>query len=113
MKLSSARVTRDGISNLFLIKLGVCLAILVVFLVNYFPVAARQQSQASEFFEKQVRPILAANCQTCHNAKTKVSGLDLSSAEGFARGGEGGPVFDRARPDESRHIRVIGYGEEL
>jgi uncharacterized protein DUF1553/uncharacterized protein DUF1549/cytochrome c len=113
MKLSSARVTRDGISNLFLIKLGVCLAIAVVFLVNYFPVAARQQPQASEFFEKQVRPILAANCQTCHNAKTKVSGLDLSSSEGFARGGEGGPVFDRARPDESRLIRVIGYGEEL
>jgi hypothetical protein len=72
-----------------------------------------QESNQLEFFEKQVRPILARNCQSCHNATAKVAGLDLTSAEAFARGGESGPVFSKANPAESRLLKAISYQETL
>ena len=45
-----------------------------------FPLSAQDQN---EFFEKKIRPIFAASCQGCHNAKLKTAGLDLSTGEGF------------------------------
>lgn len=66
-----------------------------------------------EFFEKKVRPILAARCQKCHNSQALVAELDLSTAEGFARGGESGPLIDGERPMESRLLKVIGYDGEI
>jgi len=43
-------------------------------------------AQASpDFFEARVRPLLAAKCQSCHNAKSAMAGLDLTSAAGFKK----------------------------
>jgi cytochrome c553 len=66
-----------------------------------------------EYFEKNVRPILVASCQPCHNAKSKASGLDLSSAAGFAAGGGGGALIARDQPDSSHLLKVIGYEDSL
>src|SRR5438128_4971823 len=66
-----------------------------------------------EFFEKKVRPIFANSCQTCHNAKLKTAGLDLSSAEGFALGGQSGPIVNANDPEASSLLKVIGYGETM
>ena len=52
-----------------------------------------------EYFERNVRPVLVANCQPCHNMKTKSSGLDLSSAAGFTAGGAGGTLIARDQPE--------------
>jgi mono/diheme cytochrome c family protein len=65
-----------------------------------------------EFFEKNIRPIFAASCQRCHNAKSKVAGLDLTTAEAFQRGGDSGPVINKEKPEESRLLKVIGYDGE-
>src|SRR5262252_4630215 len=70
-------------------------------------------SEQEEFFEKKIRPIFAANCQRCHNARLKVAGLDLTTAEGFQRGGASGPVINREKPGESRLLKVIGYDGEV
>jgi len=59
-----------------------------------------------EFFEKKIRPVFAANCAACHNAKMKVAGLDLTTAEGFARGGQSGPAV-------SKLLKVTSYDESL
>src|SRR5262245_57392940 len=59
-------------------------------------------SDQSEFFEKEVRPILFKNCSTCHNAKAMTAQLDLTTAKGFNLGGEGGPLIDREKPEDSR-----------
>ncbi len=67
------------------------------------------QTEAAEFFEKKVRPILVTNCAKCHNPKAMVAGLDLTTAEGFAHGGESGAVVDKAKPEESRLLKVIAY----
>src|SRR5262245_46909274 len=72
-----------------------------------------QSAAQEEFFEKKIRPIFAANCQLCHNARSKVAGLDLTTAEAFQRGGDSGPVINREKPEESRLLKVIGYDGEL
>ena len=72
-----------------------------------------QGSEQTEFFEKQVRPILVRNCQSCHNARSGVAGLDLTSDAGFRRGGESGPVINQSNPDESRLLKAISYQETL
>jgi uncharacterized protein DUF1549/uncharacterized protein DUF1553/cytochrome c len=66
-----------------------------------------------EFFEKKIRPILAASCQRCHNSRSKVAGLDLTTAEALQRGGDSGPVINREKPEESRLLKVIGYDSEM
>jgi mono/diheme cytochrome c family protein len=72
-----------------------------------------QANDAAEFFEKKVRPILAANCAKCHNPKAQVAELDLTTAEGFARGGESGSLINKEQPEESRLLKVIGYDDKL
>jgi mono/diheme cytochrome c family protein len=72
-----------------------------------------QTPAPAEFFEKKIRPVLAANCQTCHNAKMKVAGLDLTSAEGFTQGGQSGPIVVAGNPEASRLLKVITYNESM
>jgi mono/diheme cytochrome c family protein len=71
------------------------------------------QAAQEEFFEKRIRPIFAASCQRCHNPRSKVAGLDLTTAEAFQRGGDGGPVINKEKPEESRLLKVIGYDGEM
>src|SRR5215475_5916870 len=71
-----------------------------------------QAAAQEEFFEKKIRSIFAASCQRCHNARSKVAGLDLTTAEAFQRGGDSGPVINKEKPEESRLLKVIGYDGE-
>ena len=75
--------------------------------------AFAQTPEQLEYFEKSVRPLLVANCQPCHNASVKSSGLDLSSAAGFVHGGVGGPLVVKDQPETSRLLKVIGYEDSL
>src|SRR5499427_2547549 len=71
-----------------------------------------QAAAQEEFFEKKIRPIFAASCQRCHNARSKVAGLDLTTAEAFQRGGDSGPAINKEKPEESRLLKVVGYDGE-
>ena len=75
-------------------------------------VSAKSQD-AAEFFEKRIRPILTTNCSPCHNPQAYVAKLDLTTADGFARGGESGALINPANHAESRLLKVIGYSETL
>ncbi len=89
---------------------------LFIFLSAPFLFISSSASQAvdqAEFFEKQVRPILIRNCAGCHSSKTKIAELDLTTAEGFQRGGESGPLVNKENIEESRLLKVIGYQEKL
>lgn len=72
-----------------------------------------QSNDATEFFEKKVRPVLVANCAKCHNPKAQVAELDLTTAEGFARGGASGALINKEKPEESRLLKVISYDDKL
>lgn len=61
-------------------------------------VAARVWAQAvdpasTEFFEKEVRPVLAARCFSCHGAQQQSSGLRVDSREALIQGGNRGPAL--------------------
>jgi hypothetical protein len=66
---------------------------------------------ALEFFEKQVRPLLASRCQTCHGASKSKGDLRLDSRASILKGGNNGPAVVPGKPDESLLIDAINYGE--
>ncbi len=75
--------------------------------------SSAQDTAQAEFFEKQIRPIFATQCARCHNPKAQVAKLDLTTAEGFAKGGESGALINKDKPEESRLLKAIGYSETL
>ncbi len=105
------------------LKLGLLLVVSGGAVVAQLPAAIRSVSARAitqavspdqqEFFEKKIRPIFAQSCQRCHNAKARVAGLDLTSAEGFARGADSGPVFDSGKVLNSRLLMVVSYDDEV
>jgi hypothetical protein len=62
-----------------------------------------------QFFEKQVRPILAKNCYRCHGPEKQRSGLRLDSRPAVLAGGDGGPAVVPGKPEESRLVKAINY----
>ena len=68
-------------------------------------------SQADEFFEKHVRPVLVQSCFSCHsaNAKELKGGLRLDSRDRALKGGDGGRVIVPGKPADSRLVRAIQY----
>lgn len=60
------------------------------------------------FFDQRVHPILAASCQSCHNAVRPKARLDLTSAEGLLRGGRSGePTVVPGVPEASVLLAVV------
>jgi cytochrome c553 len=68
-----------------------------------------QSPEQTEYFEKNVRPLLAAKCQMCHNAKAKTSGLDMSSGAGFFAGGASGSLINVESPEQSLLLMALSY----
>lgn len=68
-----------------------------------------QSAEQAEFFEKNVRPVLATKCQMCHNAKAKTSGLDMSTAAGFFAGGASGSLVNVETPEQSLLLKALSY----
>src|SRR4051812_14856231 len=73
------------------------------------PLAAAQTSQQTEFFEKQIRPVLATHCFNCHGPKKQQAGLRLDSREALLKGSDNGPVLNLNNPDKSLILQVVGY----
>jgi cytochrome c553 len=75
---------------------------------------AREDSAAVEFFENRVRPLLVANCFTCHSADTNSrSGLRVDDRNGLLVGGSRGPAIVPGNPDASLLIKAVGYRGKL
>ena len=65
-----------------------------VFLSLLSSTALAATPQQTEFFEKNIRPVLAHNCYECHSeAGKKKGGLLLDSRPGWQKGGESGPAI--------------------
>jgi hypothetical protein len=52
-------------------------------------------------FEKQIKPILHARCQGCHQPASAGGQLVLTGYAGLAKGGEHGAVFTAGKPEAS------------
>ncbi len=64
-----------------------------------------------EFFEKEIRPVLADHCYKCHGEKKQKSGLRLDSREFILKGGEVGPVVVPGKPEISRLILSVNHAK--
>src|SRR5262245_46105792 len=76
--------------------------------------AAEPTKEQAEFFESKVRPILAEKCFSCHSesAKKLKGNLLLDSKAGLLAGGDSGPAIVEGKPNESKLIEAIKYGNE-
>src|SRR5438309_1343457 len=63
-----------------------------------------------EFFETQVRPVLAEKCYACHGPKMQQAGLRLDSKAALLKGTDSGhSVLVPGDPDKSVLLQVVHY----
>src|SRR5436190_1833472 len=77
--------------------------------------AAGDDPKGIDFFEKNIRPVLVANCYQCHSATAKeLKGeLRLDTKEGVRKGGESGAILIVGKPDESPIIKALRHEDGL
>lgn len=66
-----------------------------------------------EFFEKQVRPVLVAECFKCHGPEKQKGGLRVDSQAMMLAGGDSGPAMKPGNPDQSRIIAAIRHADGM
>jgi len=63
--------------------------------------------EQTAFFEKRVRPVLAAKCFSCHGEKKQELGIRLDSRQSVIDGGDGGEIVVAGKPEESVLIAAV------
>ena len=58
-------------------------------------------------FRTQIAPLLEVHCLRCHQGSAAEGGLDLSTLEGFQKGGDSGPLVDAQTPTHSLLLEMI------
>jgi cytochrome c553 len=76
------------------------------------PTARADEPPATEFFEKEIRPLLVETCQRCHGAEKSKGGLKLIDRAAILHGGDSGPAIVPGEPEESLLIRAVRYLDE-
>lgn len=69
--------------------------------------------QQLEFFESDIRPLLAGKCFQCHGPKKVESGLRLDSRERLLYGGERGPAAIASNSADSLMLKAVRRQEKL
>ncbi len=64
-----------------------------------------------EFFEAKIRPVLAAQCYSCHGALKQKGGLRVDSRDALRRGGDSGPAIEPGKPEGSLLVQVLEHSE--
>src|SRR5258706_2985239 len=86
----------------------------IIILELYLCAGAATADDGAEFFEKNVRPLLAQQCQACHSSPTSpMGGLRLDSREALLKGGARGPAIVPGKPAESLLLRAVRHTEAL
>ena len=66
------------------------------------------------FYDKEVLPLLKANCLKCHgdDPKKLKAGLALTSRVAILKGGDTGPAFEAGKVEESLLVKAVRYKNE-
>ena len=88
--------------------------IAVLVLGTSAPICAQEtqfDAQQIEFFERNVRPLLAENCYSCHSqaAEENKGGLLLDSRAEILKGGDSGEAIVPGKPADSLLIGAVKY----
>src|SRR2546426_2821312 len=90
------------------------LAWVIIFGIYLCADAAAAENSGEAFFEKNVRPLLAQQCQSCHSSPASpMGGLRLDSREAILHGGARGPAIVPGKPAESLLLRAVRHTEAL
>lgn len=96
-------------------RIGVSLVVswsLVGLLIAGLSPAGGADSKSPEAdFERDIAPILVQHCLDCHQVNKRSGGLDLSTFEALARGGDSGIVLVAGKPAASLLIERVASGE--
>lgn len=65
----------------------------------------------TDFFESKIRPVLAANCYSCHTTAA-MGGLRVDSRDALLKGGKSGPALQAGAPESSLLIKAIRHEHE-
>jgi mono/diheme cytochrome c family protein len=87
-----------------------CSSIALAFAFAFRAISASSVSPSdAEFFENNIRPLLAEHCYECHGAASEKvkGGLRLNTRAGLLKGGEGGPVVVPGHPESSPLIASV------
>lgn len=94
------------------LRLGLIVVGALVFCLARSGLASeRFLAEGMEFFEKEVRPVLAAHCYDCHGPQMQQGGLRLDSREGVFKGGSRGAAVVEGDPESSWLIKAVHYHE--
>jgi len=98
---------------------NLCVMLAVVIVAGRFAAAEEKPIQPAKVelgrpvnFEKDVFPILDANCIACHNVAKKEGALVLENVEALLKGGDSGASVVPGKPDESYLYNVAARIEE-
>ena len=71
-------------------------------------------NDGTEFFEKNVRPVLVRQCLACHSSPTSpMGGLRLDTRESMIKGGTRAPAIVPGKPADSLILRAVRQPETL
>lgn len=78
------------------------------------PAKERFTQEQLNFYEKNIRPVLASKCYNCHSARAAKlqAGLLLDTRSGILKGGDSGAAVVPGKPDDSLLIRAIRYTDQ-
>lgn len=76
------------------------------------PTRAAFSTEQIEFFESQIRPVLADNCLDCHTGTKAKVGLELNHREGWLSGSDYRKVVNLEKPAESVIIKAVLHSGE-
>jgi hypothetical protein len=81
----------------------------LLFILGVLPVMAQAQEDGPAFFEKNVRPLLASKCLSCHSATSQpiMGGLRLDAREPMMKGGGRGTSVVAGKAAESLLMKVV------
>src|SRR5216684_8419572 len=74
-------------------------------------IAPLSGAQDAVSFDKDIRPILQASCETCHG-ELQVSGFDVRTRESALKGGDHGAAIVPGSADQSRLYRRVAGLEQ-
>jgi hypothetical protein len=105
--------TVEGLSAGGKISLRFLLLGLLVVLLPPVAIAQAPTEEQVTFFEAKIRPLFEERCSVCHGDKLQMASLRLTTAEGFFKGADSGPIVVKGQPESSRLIQVVNYEDKI
>jgi Protein of unknown function (DUF1553)/Protein of unknown function (DUF1549)/Planctomycete cytochrome C len=109
MNREAFNTDKRSCKNVLALRMSSVTRFLIRFALMAAPLNVTAQPQDTrEFFEKRIRPVLAAQCFSCHT-QSKMGGLQMDSLQGLLKGGKSGPAILPGKPEDSLLIRAITH----